>query len=293
MRRRKVSRRAAVFLVAVLAAVAAPVAARAQWDPLAETAEQVPGSFLTLARMGETSAIGVGTSVLVFAPPADLDTAMRIDVYGRWRSDAWGLYGQLSWAHISWRNRVIPGSTALVNDMTAASDLELGATYSLRFQAQELSARAGVLLPTASNLQFAANLGVALARVDDVAALTPASLWLRPGLTLRGSFAGRAVFYQLDASVCVPFHTNDDFPSDDPIWTFAAAVGGNVARFEATAELANAYLSYATLHTIAFTASYRIGGGGGFRPYLGYVRPFGADLPNPPTVVSAGVNGVW
>src|SRR5262249_12950695 len=124
-----------------------------------ELAGPAPGAFLTLDRVGETSAMGMGASLVGdFLGPSIIDQAVPVDAFGRWRGGSGGVYGQMSWSHTWWRDHSIPGTSATLIDFTAASDLELGGTYALAVPGGELSLRGAVVLPTASKLTFAANI---------------------------------------------------------------------------------------------------------------------------------------
>jgi hypothetical protein len=249
---------------------------------------------LTLDRMGETTAAAVGISFIGgFSKESLIDSVYRIDIAARWRIAAWELYAQFAWNHIAWAVDRIPGTNLFLNDFTGATDFEVGAAYTIGVPEARLYLRTGVILPTASNLQFDANVGGSYARWTDFATMLPGTLWLRPGLTLRGAFGDDFMFfYQADATVCIPFHTSDDYPENDAVWVVNAAVGAALGRVEATAELVNA-VADVTYRSLAFTASYRFGETGKFRPYLGVVFPFVPDASTQAHVVSLGVNGLW
>jgi hypothetical protein len=288
--------RAGLCLVMVMLVSAVPARAGIVDGPILREGPSppAPGTFLTLDRVGETSAINFGVSFIGgFGDESLIDSAYRVDLSARWRSGDWGVYGQFSWNHIHWAVDQIPGTQFFLNDLTGASDLEVGGVYVVSLPGTQIYLRSGVILPTASNLQYGANIAGSLVRFTDFASLMPGTLWLRPGVSVRGAYGDDVMFfYQLDATVCLPFHTSDDYPEQDTIWSLNAALGAALWRGEVTAELANTFADV-TYRSLAFTVSYRVGDLGKLRPYLGVVVPFIPDATSQAHVVSLGVNGIW
>jgi hypothetical protein len=249
-------------------------------------AERAP-AFLTLGVAGESTELGGSLSYIGFPDDDLFRRAWRVDVAGQWRWRSWMLYGQLSWSRLVWRQHSL--GDARVRDLTAAGNVELGGSWVVALPAHELFVRGGVLLPTASNLQYLANFGTVYARVRDRASMEPGALWLRPGITLRGGTRGRVFFHQLDASVCVPIPTAED-GATDRIWTVGAGVGARLGSAAATVELVETFAPDVNLNSFSATLAYERPR---FQLRVGYIHPFVWGETPPARVLSFAMHGFF
>lgn len=256
---------AASLSAVTVAALAAPADAQEAmpppppapaYEPLPALA---PGLFPTMGPDGAATSIGAQLAFMT----GDGDTVKRFDLQAQYVSPG-GMGGYAT----------IAGST--FEDSSALGSLEVGALWARRGNGTDVTVRAGVVLPTASedsgNDAFLHLITTAFSRPSDLLTAAPDTTTLRVAVspTMRNhNFVARA-----DVGVDVVVDTEGDGP-DAPYLHVDLGAGYDNGKASFVAELSNLmYLDEPgePLHVAALTGAIHLGQA---TPYLTISRPFG------------------
>jgi len=187
--------------------------------------------FASLDRQSATTRLGGGIGVVVVdRPDTELDSVLRIDLYGELAFGNWGVYSALP------ISRTIKGEP----DVTAVGNLEVGGVHRMDLSGPfSLVSHLGLVFPVASSGTDEVAVGTAggLGRIGDRAAAALPELWALRVATSPRLTAG-PFFGQADIGFDFLFPEG----SDEVGLRTSVGLGANVFVVTLTGEVANAGL---------------------------------------------------